>query len=110
MLVWALTATEVVSALNRKRREGGFDLRSLRVAQGRLKKLEAAWNEVLQLDAVRSQARNLLVEHDLRAADALQLAAALLAREQTGLPLELVTFDRRLASAATAVAFTVLTS
>jgi predicted nucleic acid-binding protein len=99
MLVWALAATEVVSALSRKRREQKLDARADRTAQRRLKKLEAAWNEVVQLDGVRSRARELLGTHDLRAADALHLAAALLAREQTGAAFEFVTFDRRLSAA-----------
>jgi predicted nucleic acid-binding protein len=108
MLVWALAATEVVSALSRKRRDQALDARALRVAQRRLKKLEAAWNEIVQLDAVRSRARELLGAHDLRAADALHLAAALLAREQSGSTFEFVTFDRRLATATEREGFTVL--
>jgi len=108
MLVWALAATEVVSALSRKRREQKLDARADRTAQRRLKKLEAAWNEVVQLDGVRSRARELLGTHDLRAADALHLAAALLAREQTGAAFEFVTFDRRLTAAAEREGFTVL--
>jgi len=108
MLVWVLAATEVTSALSRKHRERALDTRALRAAQRRLKKLEAAWNEVVQLDSVRARAHALLGAHDLRAADALHLAAALLAREQAGSPFELVTFDHRLAAAAQREGFTVL--
>lgn len=111
MLVWALAATEVVSALSRKRREQGLDARADRTARRRLKKLESAWNEVVQLDGVRSRARELLGTHDLRAADALHLAAALLARErQTGAAFEFVTFDRRLTAAAAREGFSVLSA
>jgi uncharacterized protein len=108
MLVWALAATEVVSALSRKRREQALDLRRLRAAQRRLKKLETAWNEVVELDAVRHRARELLGTHDVRAADALHLAAALLAREQGAGTLEFVTLDRRLTAAAKREGFAVL--
>ncbi len=42
----------------------------------------------------------LLARHPLRAADAGQLAAAVMARERTGGSLEFVSLDRRLAAAA----------
>jgi len=108
MLVWALAATEVVSALCRKQRQQALDARTYRSAQRRLKKLEVAWNEIVHLEAVRTRARELLAAHDLRAADALHLAAALVTREQAGTVLEFVTFDQRLAAAAQREGFAVI--
>jgi predicted nucleic acid-binding protein len=108
MLVWALSATEVVSALARKRRDGGLDRARFAAARTRLSKLEAAWNEVAQYDAVRTRARRLLEAHALRAADALQLAAALVVVEERTAGMELVTFDERLAEAAEKEGFTPL--
>ena len=108
MLVWALSATEVASALSRKRRDGGLDRGRFATAKRRLAALEKAWNEVAQYDAVRARARRLLEIHALRAADALQLAAALVVVEDRTAGVEIVTFDERLAEAAEKEDFVVL--
>lgn len=100
VLVWALTATEVISALARKRREGVLTARRFNVAKQRLAGLERAWHEVTQYDAVRARARRLLETHSLRAADALHLGAALVAAEERTHVLDIVTFDGRLAASA----------
>lgn len=110
LLVWALTATEVVSALTRRRREGALEDRHFRTGKDRLGMLEAAWSEVTQFDAVRSRARRLLESHPLRAADALQLAAALVAVEERPAAVPFVTFDDRLAEAARREGFPVMGS
>jgi predicted nucleic acid-binding protein len=108
MLVWALAATEVVSALTRKRREGALERSLFAAAKERLAKLERAWNEVTQYDAVRARARRLLEVHLLSAADALHLAAALIAVEERTAIIEIVTFDQRLREAAEKEGFAVL--
>jgi predicted nucleic acid-binding protein len=108
MLVWCLAATEVVSALARKQREGALDARTFRVAKHRLQSLESAWNEVIRWDEVRARARRLLEAHPLRTSDALHLAAALVAVEERPQGFELVTLDERLAEAAAREGFTVL--
>ncbi len=110
VVVWALAATEVVSALARKRRDGALDRARFTVAKRRLAKLEAAWSEVGQYDPVRTRARRLLESHPLRAADALHLAAALVAVEERPSTIEFVTFDERLAEAAEREGFGVLSS
>jgi predicted nucleic acid-binding protein len=51
-------------------------------------------------DAIREAAVRFLRVHPLRAADALQLAAAFLAAERRPSSLEMVTLDDRLAAAA----------
>jgi len=108
VLVWALAATEVVSALARKRRDGTLDRARLAIAKRRLGKLETAWSEVAQYDAVRGRARRLLETHPLSAADALHLAAALVAVEERPDQADFVTFDTRLAEAADKEGFRVL--
>jgi predicted nucleic acid-binding protein len=108
VLVWALAATEVVSALARRRREGTLDGVRFAASKQRLLKLERSWNEVAQYDAVRGRARRLLETHPLRAADALHLAAALVAVEERPANLEFVTFDERLAEAAAKEGFAIL--
>jgi uncharacterized protein len=110
MIVWALAATEVVSALARRRREVALKPAALAQAKQRLLKLENAWSEVVQYDAVRARARRLLETHPLRAADALHLAAALVAFEERTAGNEFVTFDGRLAEAAEKEGFLILSA
>ena len=59
-------------------------------------------------DLVKETAKRLLRTHDLRAADGLQLAAALVVAEQRPATLEIVCRDRRLALAAEREGFEVL--
>ncbi len=110
IIVWTLAATEVVSALARKRREGALKPAALTQAKQRLFKLENAWSEVIQYDAVRARARRLLETHPLRAADALHLAAALVAFEERTTGIEFVTLDGRLAEAAEKEGFLILSA
>jgi predicted nucleic acid-binding protein len=67
------------------------------------------WSEIEPGSQVRSLARRLLRVHDLRAADALQLAAAVVGTEHHPALLPLVTLDRRLANAARLEGFPVVT-
>ena len=108
MAVWWATRTECVSALARQVREGGLDRRGERQAREVLAALGRAWTEVLPSEALRSAADRLLGVHALRAADALQLAAAL---QWCGGPAggaQLVSFDGRLRAAAHGEGFAVL--
>lgn len=108
VLVWALAATETVSALARKRREGVLSAARFGTAKRRLVALEAAWSEVTAWDAVRARARRLLEVHALTAADALHLAAALVAVEERPLGVAFVTFDGALGDSAEREGFTLL--
>jgi hypothetical protein len=108
MVVWVLAGTETVSALARRRRDDAMTASALTSAKRRLIQLEAAWNEVANLDAVRALARRLLESHPLRAADALHLGAALLPVEERPHGIAFVTFDLRLADAAEREGFEVL--
>ncbi len=85
-----------------------MESRSFAAAKARLHKIEQAWNEVVSYDAVRVRARRLLETHPLSAADALQLAAALVMTEERPTGTEFVTFDVRLAEAANKEGFPVL--
>ena len=105
--VWALTRTEMVSAIRRKERDGELTRDFARVALERVHLLEAAWNEVDALAQVRDRADRLLGVHPLRAADALQLAAALVLVEERPAGWSFVTADARLAAAAAAERFDV---
>ena len=79
MLVWWATPVECVSALQRLVREGGLDASGYADAITRLRELEQHWHEIEPTMQVRQQAERLLRLHPLRAMDALQLAAAIIA-------------------------------
>jgi predicted nucleic acid-binding protein len=65
-----------------------------------LRQLAQTWHEVDPSDPIREAAVRFLRVHPLRAADALQLAAAFIAAERRPSSLEIVTLDDRLAVAA----------
>jgi uncharacterized protein len=100
MLVWWGTPVECVSALARRERDGSLNLAAMRTAVERLRALSAQWHEVLPSQAVRNIAERVLRVHPLRAADSLQLAAALVAAELDPAQLDLVSLDQRLLEAA----------
>lgn len=108
LLVWALTPTEVLSALSRKRREGTLSQDVFRESRRRLDLLIRDWMEVYDLDAAKMRAHRLLEAHPLRAADALQLAAALVGVLDRPAGFEFVTFDDILGSAAEREGFSVI--
>ncbi|MGI8778208.1 MAG: hypothetical protein ACR2LJ_12700 [Acidimicrobiales bacterium] len=66
----------------------------------RLEQLAGAWHEVQPVESVRRVAHRLLRTHSLRAADSLQLAAAVVASEGVPRSMEFVCLDRRLVGAA----------
>ena len=68
------------------------------------------WSEVTAVDLVRRHAERLVESHPLRAADALQLGAALVAAEDDPAGLDFVTLDRQQALAAEHEGFRVLGS
>jgi predicted nucleic acid-binding protein len=100
MLVWWATEVECASAIARLEREGALALPAARDAFDRLKRLAEGWHEVEPGDDVREAAVRFLRVHPLRAAGALQLAAAFVAAERRPPSLEMVTLDDRLAMAA----------
>ncbi len=107
-IVWCLTEIEVWSAVCRKRREAVLSSPHLREARRRLSRLTGDWTELEDLGSVRSRARRLLETHPLRTADALQLAAALVAVTDRPEGFAFVTLDGRLAEAAEREGFEVM--
>ena len=108
ILVWWGSKVECASALARLERDAALDPPAVALAFDRLKQLAAGWHEVDPSDIVRGTATRLLRVHPLRAADALQLAAAFIAAEQRPASLEMLTLDDRLASAARKEGFAVI--
>jgi predicted nucleic acid-binding protein len=100
VLVWALTRVEIASALARIERNSGHRLQVIDSARERLQSLRVAWSEVCDVEQVAGRAERLLRVHALRAADAMQLAAALVATGERPQVLEFVCLDNRLAEAA----------
>jgi uncharacterized protein len=100
MVVWWGSQVECASALARLERGAWLDRKAAALASDRLRQLADRWHEIEPSDIVRENAIRFLRVHPLRAADALQLAAAFLAAERRPSSLEVVTLDERLADAA----------
>ena len=100
MSVWWATSVECASALARKRHTGGIPAPVMEAAHLRLAAFQHVWTEVQPAPSLRENAMRLLQSHDLRAADALQLSAALVAAEGAPHTLDFVCLDTRLSRAA----------
>lgn len=108
IVTWSASAVEIASAVERRRREGSLDEAGRATARALLTELAAAWTEITALAAVRDRALRLVATHPLRAADAMQLAAALVAVSDRPAGHEFVCSDARLRVAAEREGFTVL--
>ena len=108
VLVWTLSRVELLSALARRARKEPSVARGLVRARAQVLAAWEEWSEIVALEPVRRQAERLVSVHPLRAADALQLGAALVATELDPAGLGFVTFDERLATAALKEGFAVL--
>lgn len=108
MIVWWTTEVECVSAIARLGREGALSDDDLTAIMARLDDLRSSWFEVQPVSGIRAVARRLLRTHILRAADALQLAAAIAAAEHNPASLAMVCLDERLCAAARREGFTVI--
>lgn len=108
MATWWGTPVECVSAIARMEREGSVDHRGATLALRRLGELRNGWTEVEPGQRLKEHAMRLLRIHALRAADALQLAAAILASRQQPSNMEFVCLDRRLGVAAEKEGFRVI--
>ena len=112
IVAWALARVEIHSALQRLRRMRLLEGPSLRRAQLRLDRFSRRWDEVVALEATRDEAERLLEAHgnlNLRAADAMQLGAALVSCEGRPRRRTFVTLDHDLGRAAKTEGFNVIT-
>lgn len=108
IVVWWGTPVECYSAFARLRREGLLTTMEEEQARAVLAALAAEWTEVEPSRVVREQAGRALLLHPLRAADTLQLAAALAwSRGQTA-GHHFVCLDQRLREAVRREGFAVL--
>lgn len=99
-VVWCLARLEVLSALQRLRREGALPDDAVVAAERRLARIAGRWTEVDALLPVRERAERLLRVHPLRAFDSLQLAAGLVAVGEQPRGRAFVTLDDALFTAA----------
>jgi hypothetical protein len=106
--VWWGTPVECASALARLEREDRLTEEGSTLAGDLLQEAARAWTEVPPVDRVRDQAVRLLRLHPLRAADALQLAAAIVLADFDPKVLPFVTLDQQLGAAARREGFEVL--
>jgi uncharacterized protein len=99
-LVWWGSQLEYASALARLERPDLLDVKGAAFAFDPLKQPADGGHEIEPREIVRENALRFLRVHPLRAADALQLAAAFLAAERRPSSLQVVTLDERLGDAA----------
>ena len=100
MIVWWGTSVEFISALTRQQRAGSLTSKEFAEHSRYLKALAGVWIEIQPGPGLKRLAQRLLRTHPLRAADALQLAAALTAAQGDPTTLGFVCFDNRLNEAA----------
>ena len=108
ILAWWGTPIEITSALARREREELLSADQVTAALKVAHALAESWHEVLPSESIRRTAQRLLRAHPLRAADSLQLAAALVACDQDPMSLEFVCLDVRLTRAAQREGFAVI--
>ena len=106
IVTWFLSSVEIASAVERRFREGALDAKGRAAALATLSDLAASWVEVTAAARVRERALRALATHPLRAADAVQLAAALVAAEDRPHGHHFACGDLRLREAATREGFT----
>lgn len=100
MLVWCLSKVEVISALCRRLRDKAFGEEEFQKVKEHLNDLIERAYEVQAIEKVRARALRLLEVHPLRAADACQLAAVLVATQEEPHRLAMVCLDQNLKNAA----------
>ena len=105
-VVWWGTPVEMASAFARLRREGHLTRAQADAARQRMAMLRRAWREVQPGPEVRELAEGQLERHELRAANALQLAAALVWCNRRTSRRHFICLDRKLRLAARAEGFT----
>ena len=106
--IWWTTPVECRSAVVRAVHEKRTSRDDATEAMERMREARSQAREVLPGESVRARAIRLLAQHPLRAADALQLAAALIWCDEQPTTETFVSLDRRLREAAHREGFTLL--
>ena len=104
-VVWWTTPVEIASALARLVRMKRINATDCAKARKLADVLSDSWSVIQPTDVVRAKALRLVDQHDLRAADSLQLAASLEWCEDVPKGRLFLTADERLREAALQVGF-----
>jgi predicted nucleic acid-binding protein len=107
-VVWWGSSVEVQSAICRLHRSKQITDRERQGAVARLQVFKTTWAEILPGDDLRDLAERLLGQYVLRAADSVQLAAALTWCGQYSAKKAFLSADRRLCEAAASAGFDVV--
>ena len=107
-VVWWGSVVEIHSAIARLHREAAITSTERDGALARLALLAEGWREILPDDALRTLAAALLDSHPLRAADSMQLAAALTWSHQRPQGKIFLCGDQHLSHAAKSAGFAVI--
>ena len=108
VVIWMMTSVELLSALGRVGRTSQALADLLPGVRADVMDLVTRCATVTDVDGVRRRAERFVGVHPLAAADALQLAAAMLASGDRPETLEFVTLDQQLARAAKLEGFRVV--
>jgi predicted nucleic acid-binding protein len=107
LVVWCTTTVEIISALTRLLRLSQTSAIEFKQAKHQAEMLAADWRVIGLSQRILKNACQLLEQNPLRAADAMQLAAALEACEHAPQEYVFITADQRLAEAARKTGFAV---
>lgn len=107
IVTWWGTRIECTSAIARLEREGALDPPRVTTALASLARLARGWHEMLPSEDLRETACRLLRTHSLRAADAMQLAAACVMAAHRPAGAAFLALDDRLRQAADREGFVV---
>jgi predicted nucleic acid-binding protein len=105
VVVWWATPVEIASALARLLRMKQLDSRDWSKASHLAKNLSGLWSVIQPSDSLRATSMQLVDRYDLRAADALQLAAMLEWCEYAPEDRVFLTYDQKLRDAALLTGF-----
>jgi predicted nucleic acid-binding protein len=110
VVAWWATSVEMQSAFERLARMGQLTMAESHAAQLGLNRLRRGWREMQPSESLRAQAHTLLGLCPLRAADALQLAAALVWASGNPTACVFISGDEQLLAAAKLTGFQVVAS
>jgi predicted nucleic acid-binding protein len=107
-VVWWGSIVEIQSAICRLHRDLTIPDAGKRTAAARLEELNRTWKEISPGEKLRELALTLLCDYSLKAADGLQLAAALIWCEEKPARRKFVCADQKLLKIARSVGFAVV--
>ncbi len=108
VVVWWATRVEARSAFARELRAGALTTMQHQQVVGRLEELQQGWREIQPTEDLRRLAESMLERYHLRAADALQLAAAYTWCKNRPFNRHFISGDRRLLDAARETGFRIV--